>query len=276
MATESEFATAQAMLVRCGRAVSAYGPDVVVAGRMALVLYRLLPDAVDPGPAAGTREVDVVVPRRLDVKDRSIPQRLLEEHLVPYDSLGLDPRRRGKRRFQDEAFGVDRPAPTFVEFLAPRITDEDEMVEPQPELVASPLRYIDLLLFQPVSVVVDDVEVWVAAPSMFLAQKALMRGSVSGRREDKDLVSIWEVCLLMALRLPQERLVVDAARVKSETWSKWLERAAATLRRLFASRTSDGVVAVVAALRGQAHAPQADGVVRAVADAADALFGVPR
>ena len=276
MATEREFANAQAMLVRCGRAVSAYGPDVVVAGRMALVLYRLLPDAVDPGPAASTREIDVVVPRRLEVKERSIPQRLLEEHLVPYDSLGLDHRRRGKRRFQDEAFGVDRPAPTFVEFLAPRITDEDEMVEPQPELVASPLRYIDLLLFQPVSVVVDGVEVWVATPSMFLAQKALMRGSDSGRREDKDLVGIWEVCLLMALRLPQERLVVDAARAKSETWSKWLERAASTLRRLFASRISDGVVAVVAALRGQAHAPQAEEVVRVVADAVDALFGVPR
>lgn len=54
------------------------------------------------------------------------------------------------------------------------MTETDGMLEPQAELIASPLRYIELLLFEPLRVVVGDVTTYVAGPAMFVAQKALM------------------------------------------------------------------------------------------------------
>ena len=273
MATDAALEEAKKLLMRCARACADYGVDVVIGGRMALILYRLHGDllAVDR-PALATREVDVVVPRRLTVRGAPIVERLAAVGLVPHDAPGLSRKERGKRVFQDKRHGTDRPAPQFVEFVAPRVTETDGMLEPQPGLIASPLRYIELLLFEPLPVVVDEVMIHVAGPAMFVAQKVLMRDSKSGRRQDKDLVSVYEACLLSAPRWATERETVVRAAASSETWGKWLGRVDALLMAHFGSATSPGAVAVEVALRGQANAPRAAAVSRVVMDAVAAMF----
>lgn len=84
MATDAGLAEAKKLLVRCGGACADYGQDVVIGGRMALILYRLRDDllAVDR-PALATREVDVMVPRRLPMRGASIVERLAAVDLVP-------------------------------------------------------------------------------------------------------------------------------------------------------------------------------------------------
>lgn len=115
--------------------------------------------------------------------------------------------------------------------------DEEGLLEPQPALIASPLRYMELLLFEPLPVVLDDITVHVSAPAMFVAQKVLMRDSRSGRKEDKDLVSVYEACLASAPRWASERASVERAATSRETWAKWLGRVAPLSKKLFGTAT---------------------------------------
>jgi hypothetical protein len=272
MTTEGALEEAKKLLLRCASACADHGQDVVIGGRMALLLYRLHGDLLEVDrPALPTREVDVVVPRRLAVRGLPIVARLAALDLVPYDAPSLNRKARGKRIFQDKRHGTDRPAPEYVEFLAPRVTDSDGMLEPQPELIASPLRYIELLLFEPLSVVIDGVTIHVSGPAMFIAQKALMRDSSSGRKQDKDLVSVYEACVLSAPRWISERAIVQHAK-STETWAKWLSRVPTLLMGSFATAASPGSIAVEVALRGQKSAPTAAAVSRVVRDAAEAMF----
>jgi hypothetical protein len=273
MATKREHDDARDLLKRCARACEPYGADVVVAGRMALEAYRAHPDMRDVrvGDLLGTREVDLVVPRRLGVKGAPVADLLAKESLVPYDSLALDVRKRGKRRFQDKQYDPARPAPTFVEFLTPKIGETDGILAPQPELFASALRFVELLLFEPIVVVIAGANTHVAAPSMLIAQKALMRHSPSGRRADKDLLSIYEACLLSSPRWTKERTIVDHARACDGTWKKWLARVAAQLREDI-GQAADGAVAVATLLRTQKHAPSAADVATTIEDATQAMF----
>src|SRR5688572_23046028 len=69
MATEAELEEAKGLLLRCARACAAYGHDVVIGGRMALLLYRIHPELLPSARLAlATREVDLVVPRRLPAR----------------------------------------------------------------------------------------------------------------------------------------------------------------------------------------------------------------
>ncbi len=240
---------------------------------MALVLYRFHGSFLKTArPALGTREVDAVVPRVLPTVVKRIADALSDEGLVAHDVLGLRHGSRGKRVFQDKRHGVDRRANEYVEFVAPRVTDEDTMLEPQHELIASPLRYTELLLFEPIRVEVDGVAIHVAGPAMFVAQKALMRTSRSGRREDKDLVSIFDAAHLSAPRWTAERGVVERAAASNETWAKWLAKAPKLLQDEFGTPTAPGSVAVATQLRDQPDAPTTAGVSRVVGDMVAAVF----
>lgn len=276
MVTERSFDEARKLLVRCARATQSYGADVVIGGRMALVLYRLHGE-LNAGTRRilATREVDVVVPRKLPVRGDPIVKQLAANDLVPFDAPGLNRKSRGKRIFQDKRHGTDRPAREFVEFVAPRVTESDSMLEPQPELVASPLRYIDLLLFEPIAVGVDDVVIYVADPAMFIAQKMLMRDSRSGRKQDKDLVGVYEACFLSSARWEREREVVSRAMNADATWKKWLRRVPALLDASFATPTSTGAIVSELAFRGDAEAPSALAASRVVQAAARAIFSAP-
>ena len=152
------------------------------------------------------------------------------------------------------------------------MTEEEGFLEPQAELVASPLRFVELLLFEPLVVVIEGVTMHAAAPAMFIAQKVLMRDGKTGRKEDKDLVSIYEACLLSEPRWKQERESVIRATATNEVWPKWLSRVAPALQKLFGSPTAPGAVAVEVALRHTEKAPSARAVSRVVMDAAASLF----
>src|SRR5207302_1325516 len=151
---------------------------------------------------------------------------------------------RGKRVFQDKRHGTARRANEFVEFVAPRVREDDPMLEPQHELVASPLRYIDLLLFEPIVVELDGVKIHVAGPAMFIAQKVLMRTSPTGRRQDKDLVSVFDASQLSQPRWREEHEVTSRAKANKSEWKVWLDRVPKLLAGLFGTPTADGSVAV--------------------------------
>lgn len=273
MVSEASFAEAQRLLKCAARACAPYGNSVVIGGRMALLLYRHhAAFAALTRPVLGTREVDAVVPRVLPVRERPIAEALLDQGLVPFESPGLDLRALGKQTFQDRSHGTTRRANEYVEFVAPRRFDDEGALNAQPALLASPLRYIDLLLFEPIAVELEGLNVFVAGPGVFVAQKVLMRSSPSGRREDKDLVSVFEAAELSAPRWTEERAVVARAREESVEWRAWFKRVPGLLQTLFGTATSDGTVAVATTLANVSAAPSARLVSRLVMDMNEAVF----
>ena len=273
MVSSIAFTEAQRLLKCAARACVPYGDQVVIGGRMALVLYRHH-DSFSKltRPPLGTREVDAVVPRSLPVQGKPLVQALDDEGLVPFEAPGLHHIARGKQTFQDKSRGKQHRANEYVEFVAPRRRDEESMVHPQESLLASPLRFIDLLLVEPIIVDLDGLKIHVAGPAMFVAQKVLMRTSATGRREDKDLVSIFDAAQLSAARWPLEREVVQRVLVSNEERKAWFKRLPRLMCELFGTATSNGSVAVATALASQPDAPSAHAVSRIVMDMCSAVF----
>ena len=67
-----------------------------------------------------TTEADLAVPPRLPLKDKkSIADHLGDAGFVLFEAPALDVRRLGAQRFQDASHGTAKPAPTYLELLAP-------------------------------------------------------------------------------------------------------------------------------------------------------------
>lgn len=255
MTTEEAF---QTILKELGRALAALQPyrnDILVVGGVVPVVYRHMPGLKPPGhPPLMTTEADLTVPPKLPLKDKkSIADLLADAGFVLFEAPALDVRRRGAQRFQDASHGTAKPAPTYLELLAPmRGKPKEGVIEPQPGVRAQPLRYLDLLAHEPLEVsakqvpelgIDDDVLVRVPHPAMYVLQKALARKS--GRvlaKQPKDMAYVYDVAMLTQPVWPDLGAVVARAADESEEWAAWIRKALALLDELFASETADGVI----------------------------------
>ena len=196
------------------RVVAALGPyreSVVLVGGYARDLYRLHPGWREPGlQAATTNDVDLAVADPLRVMgDGGLHAALLAQGLVPRFRLGL-----AHQPVASAYFAAENPAPRptdpHVEFVTPlRGPDREEPVShPQrDELIASPLRYIDLLLSDPVVVTsLVHGRVCIPHPLHYLVQKTLIRPKrIEHGKQVKDQVDAFVV--LHGLQADMERLV---------------------------------------------------------------------
>ncbi len=246
------------ILHEVGRALVALAPyreDLILVGGIVPVLYRRLPAYRQPDhPALMTTEADLAIPPRLPIIDgKSLGDLLFEAGFVVYEAPGMRVGAPGKQFFQDASHGADRPAPTYLEFLTPlRGKPREGFVEPQRGIRAPPLRYLDLLSHEPITVDIQTVSelgvstsclVRIPHPSMYVLQKVLARDSGrSAAKQPKDMAYAYDVSVLTQPVWKDLSPVVDRARAVSDEWRAWIDRALRNLALLFEKETSDGAV----------------------------------
>ena len=249
----TEFDLAREDFGRALYALRPYANDLLVIGGMAPVLYRLVPGfapaVVDP---IATREVDWTTPPRLPRRGETAWKLLGAEGLRAYEVPGVGTRR-GPRVFQHERYGTARKAPVYQEFLCPLRGNATKVVEVQTGLSAQPLRYLDLLAFDPITLTVDassgipvaaPCPVRLAQPVLYIAQKVLARAERAAMpgKPAKDLAYAFDVASLCRPLWNDQADVRKRAAAEAPAWSKWLARTGRSLRELFGAKTSEGTV----------------------------------
>lgn len=226
------------VLIEAVRPLRLYLPHLVLCGGWTLFVYRHWVEGEGPEPIR-TFDVDIVSPNPLPVEIKSLAECLYEAG------------------YRGDAFGLDLnpPAQRFVheqflelEFITPIVGNvTPPTVEVQNGLVAQSLRYVELLLHDPLVIQLDppDLVLRVAAPATFFMQKVL---SLSGRarKEDeaKDLAYLFE--LLHNFPMVSAGLeggVRELASMRPE-WMKWCGRMIKNLERHFNDMDADGVYLV--------------------------------
>lgn len=236
-------------------ALQPYHDQLLLIGGIVPFLYRQMPALrVPEHPALATTEADLSVPARLPIIDgKPVLQLLKQAGFVVYESPGLSHKSLGKQFIQDARHGNERPAPTYLEFVAPlRGKPRESMAEPQAGLRVPLLRYLDLLTHEALTIDLKDVSsfelttscrVRVPHPTMFVLQKALIReNGRSPHKQPKDMAYVYDAAILTQPLWANLASVTARARAHSAEWKTWLDRAHRDLKVLFESPTSDGTV----------------------------------
>jgi len=222
-------------LIEVVRPLQLYLPHLVLCGGWTLFVYRHWFEGEGPEPLR-TFDVDIVSPNPLPDETRPLAQCLHEAG------------------YRSEAFGLDLnpPAQRFVhkhlfelEFITPIVGNvTPPTVEVQNGLVAQSLRYVELLLHDPLAVQLDssDLVLRVAAPATFFMQKALSF-SERARIDDKakDLAYLFEFLHnFPTVSAGLEDGVQELVAVRPE-WSKWCGGMIKNLERHFIDLDAEGV-----------------------------------
>lgn len=235
------------------RAVQPYGDDLVLVGGVVPWLYRAW--AKPQGQPLFTTDVDVACVNRLPVRGRPL-RKCLEGSFRVAEVRGFGGLDDVYVRFEHRRHS--ERAPVYFELVTPMVGKEREppRTEVQAGTPASMLRYVDLLLREPLRIDVSElfgVEegllVQVAHPAAFLVQKALL--SDRPEREKKragDLGHVVDVARLVLDRTDElaewlERNVRDAT---SKTWCR---KADTILRRELGAPSADGTIEVALLFR---------------------------
>ena len=249
----SEFDLAQEDFGSALYALQPYANDLLVIGGMAPILYRLVPGFAPAVVAPiATREVDWSTPPKLPTRGEVAWRLLGAEGLRAFEVPGFG-KQRGRQVFQHERYDAERKAPVYQEFLCPLRGKTTKIVEVQEGLTAQPLRYLDLLVFDPITVTVDassgihvsaPCQVRLAQPVLYIAQKVLARdkrAAMPGKAE-KDLAYAFDVASRCRPLWHTQADVRQRAAADTPEWAKWLGRAGRDLRELFSAPTADGPV----------------------------------
>ncbi len=244
------------VLDQLGRALQAcrvYVPQVIVIGGIVPVLYRhhgwFGPSRV---PALMTTEADISVPTKLEILDGQTVLGLLDSAgFVIYEVPGLD-NQPGTQRVQDREAGAKKPAPTYLEFLAPMFgKDEPSLVELQPGLRAQRLRHLDLLGHETLSIdarrvtdlgVEDALEVRIPNPATYVLQKVLARKERVAAKRPKDMAYAFDVAMLSRPIWDRLAGVLQRAGDSDSVWKASIAKARERIRTLFDGEHSDGVI----------------------------------
>ncbi|HNZ03425.1 MAG TPA: GSU2403 family nucleotidyltransferase fold protein [Myxococcota bacterium] len=245
-------------LGRLIKALGEYRTVAVLTGGFVPLIYRSMPGLVSPPtPPLLTTDFDWTVPARLELLGgRSISERLKDSEFVAIPSLGTEP---AVIRFQPSRFGTERLGPVYAEFLAPLVgSDADrrgvsrDVVVVQPGLTAQALRYLDILLVEPIpfdactipEIGLDETSViLLPSPAGFVLQKLLAWPSREPEKRPKDLAYVYEVAILTQKQWSCLAEVVN--RLRDGFPSTWFDRVSSLIRREFRSHDSNGPVAVV-------------------------------
>ena len=228
-----------------------YLKDIVICGGWVPVLYRRYLKLPFRQPPLLTKDIDVVVPRRLSDEDRPTVDELLrqadyEVHLYGSDNPPVT------------KYKLSTPA-TEIEFLTPAVgRPTTAALTVQQGLTAQQLRYLSLLLDNVMELRVTDsladmsvdLTVRVPIPGAFVYQKGLVldRG-VSRGKLAKDLYYIFEVLDCYA-GSTEDNLLAQLDTVRRTGIPRWFTAFRNNLESYFIGDPSKGPVLVATQYAG--------------------------
>lgn len=234
-------------------------------GRAGSVIVSVSPRFSQPRqPALLTTDIDVTVPGSLPIRD----EQTLRERLEAGDFI-IVPRRTvsrnapSKHYFQHRRREGSGLAAIHGEFLTPLkgpATDRDGNPKSprkvQKGLSAEALRYMDLLLWEPISLDLSNIypttapaglEIRLPNVGTFVVQNALCSQKRDRlEKRDKDLAYIYDVATLTHLRWDEIREHIEELRVEGPCQESWWNEAADILEKAFITDTPFGPEAVAA------------------------------
>jgi hypothetical protein len=270
--------TAQELFRQLMPRLGGYREHLVIAGGIARDLYRHLPGFTDLHlVGATTRDLDIALDDPLAlVAAQSLHMVLAEAGLrirtndaFMADALfGIIPKPVSCRYFPA---GLKRPAATdpHLEFIAPQRPQTERNARPQGDcLIAYALKYVDLLLSDPVQVRVPRLgQVRIPHPLAYIVQKTLIRSERQGEgKQAKDQADAFQVLVGLRQAWGPWRERVLAWRRQGQHGA-WLDQALRSWEALYASARSPVAREVAAAF--PAFAPAA--VVQVMGDLRTAL-----
>ncbi len=260
-------------LVDCARAMGPYRDDVVVTGGLVPLLYRYHPDYRRPRQKPLlTGDLDLTVPEALPLRENKRLVDCLEQGgFVVVRSRSATGDAPAKQFFQRQEYGTEDLAPIHGEFLSPLTgpeTDRDGKPksprEIQSGLNAEALRFLDLLLWNPITIDLSSIEdlevseslvVQLPGPGAYCVQKALCSDRRGSReKRDKDLAYLYDVATLTHDQWSALREEIEGLRRASAVWAKWITTAAQILDEAFGSSTGFGSDAVQLVYEGAVQA----------------------
>jgi hypothetical protein len=260
-------------------ALGEYRSVAVLTGGFVSWVYQHMPAfSAPPMPALLTTDVDWTVPARLPILgERTLAARLADSGFVVVRSTDTTPE---VQRYQHRRFGDRDLAPVYGEFLAPlrgsatRKGEDLRVRRVQAGLTAQALRYLDLLLDDPVSFdaaalpglgLAEPHLIRVPRPAAYVLQKLLSWEERSPAKRDKDAAYLHEVALTTRGGWTDIRRDVERIEASSHERGRWVARARQQMRVLFLASAADGAVRVVrqcGVVPDPAARPTEDGVRR--------------
>jgi len=228
------------LLIETVRPLRPYLPHLVLCGGWTLFVYRHWIEGEGPDPMR-TFDMDIVSPNPLPEATKPLAQ-CLHEAGYRSDAFGLD-LNPPAQRFVHEQYSE-------IEFITPIVGNvTPPTVEVQKDLVAQSLRYVELLLHDPLAIQLapSDLQLRVAAPATFFMQKALS-ALRRARQEDKakDLAYLFEFLHNYPKVSAGLGSGVRALADVCPEWAKWCGVMITNLEQLFMDRDADGVYLVSA------------------------------
>ena len=223
------------------RTMSALGPyraDVVLIGGMAKTFYRQLPEFRDHGIVPqSTLDVDLAVPEPLLLRDaHSLHHRLEANGLRRYVPLDMD-NRPAAYHYHLVEDGVERPSPIYLEFVVPlRGPERDTPGHPQTDLLASALRFIDLLQAMPVTIQDPDLGmIRLPHPLTYAIQKTRIGSVRRPEKAERDQADAFFVIVGFQSDWASWRMVWDRLCTDRHDWAQWLATTNERWHALYAS-----------------------------------------
>jgi len=227
--------------------VREYLPDIVIVGGwVPLIYYHYLLSDKTKMPLM-TRDIDIVIPERLEVKgNKSLDKLLMDAGFhIKFTSMREVPSVSYEGKIGD--YEVE------IEFLTHMKGEgKEEVVIVQDGLHAQALRYLSILLENTVEVVIDDfilddeskMKIKVPTPGAYIFQKGLTFSRRNNEvKRSKDLYYIFDVLSQDSVLF--ERIVVEFTEFKAIYPLKWLKQFVININKNFRDINSSGVERVL-------------------------------
>jgi len=222
-----------------------YLPDIVISGGWVPLMYYhylLSKKAIEP---LRTKDIDIVVPEKINKKGRTIDELLKEAGLKPtFKSLHTPP----VISYEGNIEGYEAE----IEFLThKRGAKEDTVIKVQKGLHAQSLRFICVLLENTIVVKIDDflptegdiLRIRVPTPGAFIFNKGLIFTRRTRKvKKAKDLYYIFDI--LANCPELRKQIIDELSDFKNAYPISWSRRFLRNLRDHFLDITSEGVYLV--------------------------------
>ncbi len=238
----------QSLLRLIATAIEPYRGEVVLIGGIAKHWYQVSEGFVDSGlvPNA-TLDIDLALPEPMVLRGgASLHDRLIAQQLIMWEIPGLDNRTAICRYYLPGTTHPKADDP-YLECLVPwRGRERTTPGIPQgPPLVASPVRFLDLLVHDSIDLTMPDIGTFrVPHPLAYVFQKTRIRSNRRPAKQVNDQADAFYVMLGFQSQWGSWRSQWKTWKGHSDEWAAWLITTERLWTDLYASENSQGTRAV--------------------------------
>jgi len=238
-------------LIKAMQVLAPYLDDIVLVGGWVPMLYRRYAQVSSPHPLLRTMDIDIVVPGRVEDRGRPTIDQLLS-------GAGYEPR---VHPSDDALVKYELASPvTEIEFLTPEIGRPGRATRSvQRGLTAQALRYLQILLENPVKIRIDDticgsdisLTVTVPSPGAFIYQKGLALSPGSRRETHKLAKDLYYI--LGIVDCPddvRDSISAEICSFRSRYPARWFDRFVRNLTAHFPESGGEGAALVTTQYTG--------------------------